>query len=276
MIKKYILLCLFVVSALSPKVIVWDLGDTLVKPNTLGVAGEIGWGNCIGAFFNGVGSAKYLRNTMYAILLQGSGCQQIESPELWVRDENGFVLPIIMADHWLTNKLTIAQILELADKYIEEWDKQKKFHNKAEKKMLKGIMRTVFSPDIVAKHTSIISSGLKLVRRCAEQGHQQYILSNWEKESFEALYTEKKNNKLFKYFPRNRITISGDCGMTKPHKEIFTYFIEKYNLNPADCIFIDNQPEMKVAAQACGLCAIHLKDGDYKTLEKELKALQAL
>jgi len=277
MFKKYTALVWVLITLCAhAKVVVWDLGFTLVDTNKFGIVGEIGWGTSISAFFNGAGSQKYLRNTMNAILLQGSGCQQMNDPASWVRDENGTVLPLIMADHWLTNKLTSDQILALTDQYIDAWNAQKKFRNKAEKNMLKGVMRTVFSPTIVAKHTSVIGSALNLVKKCSLRGSAQYILSNWERESFEALYANKKNMKLFKYIPRSKITVSGDCGLVKPHASIFTYFIEKYNLNPAECIFIDDQEENVLAARACGLCALHLQNGDYKKLEKELKELHAL
>lgn len=258
------------------KTIIWDLGFTLVETSPMGVAGEIGWGTCISNFFNGTGSQSYLRNTMYAILLQGSGCQQRNAPHQFVRDENGVVLPLLMADHWLTNKLTTEEIIALTDQYIEEWDKQKKFRHSAEKKMLKGIMRTVFSPTIVAKHTTVVPRALKLVKKCAAHQCEQYILSNWEHQSFESLYATKRNLPLFKHIPRSHITISGDCGMIKPHATIFTYFLEKYNLNPADCVFIDDQEENILQARACGIYAIHLINGDYKAVEKELRTINAL
>ena len=48
------------------------------------------------------------------------------------------------------------------------------------------------------------------------------------------------------------IIFSGKTGFMKPEPEIYNYVTDKFNLDPADCILIDDQPENIAGAQAAG------------------------
>ena len=69
------------------------------------------------------------------------------------------------------------------------------------------------------------------------KGYGIYILSN-------AL------DRFYQYFPRflpldyfNGVVVSSDLHMIKPYEGIYKYILEKYKLNPEECLFIDDREE---------------------------------
>lgn len=58
--------------------------------------------------------------------------------------------------------------------------------------------------------------------------------------------------------------ISCDCGYIKPEKEIYLLMLEKFNLQPQECVFFDDVSENVLAARECGINAVQyssVKDG---------------
>ena len=69
------------------------------------------------------------------------------------------------------------------------------------------------------------------------KGYGIYILSN-------------ASDKFYQYFPRflpldyfNGVVVSSDLHIIKPDEKIYKYILEKYNLNPEECLFIDDREE---------------------------------
>ena len=145
-------------------------------------------------------------------------------------DEQGNEVPPIFRD--FLAGLSADQILT---RISLEWSKSDSLYKMA---------RLIFDPTIFAKSQKFIAPGVRFVEECIEQGHCVYILSNWDAESFtflQDLYPE-----FFGLF--SGIIISGDCHLLKPDPAIYTYAIKKFELDPRDCIFIDNQEENILAA----------------------------
>ena len=69
------------------------------------------------------------------------------------------------------------------------------------------------------------------------KGYGIYILSN-------------ASDRFHQYFPRflpldffNGVVVSSDIHMIKPYEDIYKYILDKYKLNPEECLFIDDRLE---------------------------------
>lgn len=97
-----------------------------------------------------------------------------------------------------------------------------------------------------------------------------YILSNYASDSFDALYLKYTN--LFAQIPYANFYISGKKGFIKPRMNCFNSFLNSYNLNPQECLFIDDQPINIFQAKKAGIInAFHY---NYKKHEDFLKYIQ--
>ncbi len=93
------------------------------------------------------------------------------------------------------------------------------------------------SPMFVVNFLEIIA----LLKACKNAGHQLYVLSNLSVEEYEKIKQEPEIASLFSFF--DDIVISDMTPYEKPDRQIFTYFCQQYNLQPADCIFIDDKQD---------------------------------
>ena len=69
------------------------------------------------------------------------------------------------------------------------------------------------------------------------KGYGIYILSN-------------ASDRFYQYFPRflplnyfDGVVVSSDIHMIKPYEGIYKYILDKYKLNPEECLFIDDRKE---------------------------------
>ena len=68
--------------------------------------------------------------------------------------------------------------------------------------------------------------------------------------------------------------MSGRAPLIKPDPEIYKLLLSRYSLQPADCIFIDDNPANVAAAQTIGIHAIPFTN--CPDLRKQLAELQLL
>lgn len=258
--------------------LIWDLSFTLIETSKIGLASEIGLGDCIFNFFGGK-SIDELRALTCQVLEKGSGKQTRKDPYL---DDSGKPMPNLMVD-WFSGKQTPEEIAKKAKQHIHDWDKEIGFDSPREKRIIEKAIETVINPEILSKHTAVIQRGLKILEECVAKkdtsGKQKYrmmILGNWEKTAFNLFAKSKEGQKLMKYFKEEDIIISGTCGLMKPDKEIFEHLLKKHTLDPETCVFIDDQEANIKTANACNIKAIHLENYNYKKLRKELKRLKVL
>lgn len=80
-----------------------------------------------------------------------------------------------------------------------------------------------------------------------EKGYKVYVLSN-------------ACNKFHEYFPKNYdvdffdgIVVSSDVHTIKPEPEIYKYLLNKYELVPEECLFIDDREENVNGAKAVSM-----------------------
>lgn len=104
------------------------------------------------------------------------------------------------------------------------------------------------------------------VRYLKKRGYHLYIISNFSH------YMLEKNEKemVFRKYMDGEV-FSCDVHELKPEAEIYETLLQKYILNPEECVMIDDRPENCDGARAAGMQAILFKD--FKQAAEELKDL---
>lgn len=109
-----------------------------------------------------------------------------------------------------------------------------------------------------------ISENVKLVEKFHQKGFKLFILSNFHKLSFEKI----KNYEFFKYFTGK--IISSEIKSIKPSKDIYESLFTTFQLEPKECLFIDDKEENVLQGQKLGMDGIICENSSilYQKLEK--------
>lgn len=111
-----------------------------------------------------------------------------------------------------------------------------------------------------------IPGSVAILEALANAGIPLYALTNFSREKFAETRTR------FPFFGHFRgIVVSGEEGLVKPDRRIYALIAERYGLEPAATVFIDDSPANVVAAREFGFRAIGFVDAD--VLRAELEAL---
>jgi len=96
-----------------------------------------------------------------------------------------------------------------------------------------------------------------------------YALSNWSAETFPI------GRERFGFLAElDGVLLSGEVGMAKPDPEIFEELCARFDLRPADALFVDDSLPNVEAARQLGFRAHHFREA--ATLRRELVALGLL
>lgn len=106
----------------------------------------------------------------------------------------------------------------------------------------------------------VIVQNNDLVFKLRENGYNVYLLSNANKRFHQF---GRENVPALKYM--NGWMISADEKCTKPSAEIYEKFFKKFDLNPAECVFIDDLSANCEGSKNAGMKA-HCYDGNYDNL----------
>ena len=105
------------------------------------------------------------------------------------------------------------------------------------------------------------------IKELKSKGYKVYLLSNYPKEYFE-LHTHSELS--FVSLVDGKV-ISAMVGMIKPDAGIYQCLFDKYNLNPKECVFIDDRPENIEGGRKLGMEGIVFTD--YETGKKKLEQM---
>jgi 2-haloacid dehalogenase len=100
-----------------------------------------------------------------------------------------------------------------------------------------------------------IDGSIAILRALHTQGYPLYGLTNWAAETFPYVYY---NYDFFQCF--QDIVVSGREKVIKPDTQIYEILLRRNNLNPKQCVFIDDNADNVAAAEALGMkgiCFLH-------------------
>ncbi len=107
----------------------------------------------------------------------------------------------------------------------------------------------------------------ELVKQIHQKGGKLYLLSNIS-QKFAAEYKEVEwINRLLGLF--DGLVFSSNLKLVKPQKEIFEHLLSAYSLDPAQCLFIDDNKGNIEGAKKAGING-YLFDGDAQRLKEHL------
>ncbi|MBF0298624.1 MAG: HAD family phosphatase [Oligoflexia bacterium] len=118
-------------------------------------------------------------------------------------------------------------------------------------------------PEMVA---GSIEGTVKILESLYEKNYPLYAITNWSCETF---YPYVRNKyKFFDYF--KDIVISGHEKVVKPSPKIYEILLQRNQLNPKDCIYIDDNQNNLLPAKDIGISTIHFESAEQ--LSEQLKS----
>ena len=97
----------------------------------------------------------------------------------------------------------------------------------------------------------LIKGSVEILKELYDKGYRLYALSNWSAESL-TLAQERYN-----FFPLfNGMVISGQEKTIKPDPGLYKILLSRYQLDPAETLFIDDHSENTIAAAKLGMKTI--------------------
>ena len=111
----------------------------------------------------------------------------------------------------------------------------------------------------------VIAPTERLIEQLKAAGYHLYVLSNMSKEFIAFL----RRVPVYRHFEGE--VVSCEEGVCKPEKEIYELLLERYSLNPAETIFIDDRKENVEAAEREGIVGYWF---DRKDLEGSVNKLR--
>jgi 2-haloacid dehalogenase len=97
-----------------------------------------------------------------------------------------------------------------------------------------------------------IHESVEILREIQAAGYPVYGLTNWSAETFPIAFEQ------YKFFQTlDGIVVSGREKLIKPDPLIFEVMLDRYNLRPEGCIFIDDNLHNILAADKLGFATIH-------------------
>lgn len=105
------------------------------------------------------------------------------------------------------------------------------------------------------------------IKELKERGYRIYILSNWSKPAYDACQ-DKALNFLSLV---DGVVFSYKEFVIKPDKKIYDIICSRYDINPAEAVFLDDNEDNIISAREFGLNAIQFQS--YEQGRKELEAI---
>lgn len=94
------------------------------------------------------------------------------------------------------------------------------------------------------------------IQELKDRGYKVYILSNWSEPTYYAC----KDNELDFVSLVDGAVFSFQEHLIKPDKKIFEVICERYDINPDEAVFLDDNEANVISSRAFGLHTIHFKN----------------
>jgi 2-haloacid dehalogenase len=103
----------------------------------------------------------------------------------------------------------------------------------------------------------VLPASVDIVRELRDGGIRLLGLTNWPAEKFPAA------REAFAVLAElEGIVVSGEEGVAKPDREIFDRLLDRYDIDPATAVYVDDRAEHVAAAGRLGLAAVQFEAAD--------------
>ena len=104
-----------------------------------------------------------------------------------------------------------------------------------------------------------------LIKRLKAAGYRVFGLTNWSMETYPLI---RDNYEVFSLF--EGVVVSGEEHLLKPDEKIYSCLLERYSLEAAESVFLDDNADNVAGAEAVGMEAVRFVDA--QQAEAELKS----
>ena len=108
-----------------------------------------------------------------------------------------------------------------------------------------------------------IEGSVQILKELKEKGYRLYAISNWNAE----LYQQTIDDYPFLQWFDGKL-ISGEEKLIKPGEKIFQLLLQRFQINPSQALFIDDNKENITTAKKLGISSIQFTNAE--ALRKEL------
>ena len=141
--------------------------------------------------------------------------------------------------------------------HMDNEAKYQAIHKRIDKRHHQGLRRCIDGWQETMQPSEEAQSFVDYVKA---KGYNIYVLSN-------------ASDEFYTYFPRfsplthwDGIVVSSDIHLIKPDAESYRYLLEKYDLDPSECLFLDDMPANIEAARAVGFVG-EVFTGDFEAIK---------
>jgi len=114
-----------------------------------------------------------------------------------------------------------------------------------------------------------VKESINILANLLERNIALYSITNWNRETFAA---SRKRFPFLDWF--SGIVVSGEEKVAKPDPRIYRILMDRYSLDPAGAVFVDDSPENVEAAEKLGFTGIVFSSPE--DLRRRLKSLNLL
>ncbi len=252
---------------MSIKNIIWDLSGTLFRPESTGMTPqEIADYSFVFLMWSGKKKRSRLDEICFQVLDQLG--QQTGPKDQIIRLHTGKPLPGILCSY-LAGTIHSEEALQKTLDFYTTWAPQ--HLSQEDQQQVQRMLETLFNPQSLVTCMKPIEVAVNLMERTAQK-NTLHILSNWDHDSFIPLYKKYKET-ILAPFDKKNIVISANTGYVKPQTGIYEYLLANNNLNPEECLFIDDQEENVNRAQELHIAAWQFQENHVNDLEEYLKQM---
>ncbi len=240
--------------------IIWDLSGTLFRPTSWGLS-EQQVADLSLVFYMWSGKNKLSKLDAYALQLLNLAEEPLPYYQV-IRLHTGDPVPAVVCS-------LLAGLIDSQEAYHKVMvAAEKADHNSLSPEEVSPeeliqvyrMLKAFFDPSSLTLCMQPIEEHEKLVARCSQNpDNTLFVLSNWDRESFDQFFKTRSAYNGLTHFKRENIMISADVGYIKPQPEIFESFLSKHKLDPKTCFFIDDQEENIAGAQTFGIRGMQCK-----------------
>jgi len=236
------------------KAVFFDLFAVLIDRKNLRARQYIGVGDYLTYAFSGATKNADLEKRYADFLAKAAEDDPVASgQQAWY---NGRPICATMLD-WLKGLKTSKELIDFLNNYMHEHNDF--FLSGTEKKLVTAII-SLMRPEVLSSIMGPVKPMIKVIKDCKQEKNgthnQVFLLTNWDKESFDLLKQQKEHMPMMALFGDDNMILSSEVHMLLPSEELLEYAVKKAGLQPSDCIIITKEKENIPAFEKFGMKTI--------------------